>query len=305
MGPGLGWTLPLIRSDKETSKGSPVNKKRRSRPVVTGQRAAQRKNSPRQWGRPFGRAPWEICPAISTHLHWGGDCTTTMRWQDAGTFFCDPMPSPPSYCQSPRQWRRPFGRVPWEICPAISTHLHWGGDCTTTMRWQDAGTFFCDPMPSPPSYCQIPNTAIGHVTSPTPIWTSKSPMSLRRNFFFLPPFAVSFAVFAAMATVFFYPHIFTGSVGSGILIVVPVDTLYRTSIISSSTVLPLNPFVNLSSALLSLFSIYGPDLGVWPDCWVSAEFLRAPIPRKGSGSTITTTFLFWSFTSCRRAKSCL
>ena len=69
--------------DKETPKGGPVNKKR-SRPVVTGQQAAQRKNSPRQWGRPFGRAPWEICPAISTHPHWGGDCTTTLRWQDVG-----------------------------------------------------------------------------------------------------------------------------------------------------------------------------------------------------------------------------
>ena len=69
--------------DKDMSKGSPVNQKR-SRPVVTGQWAAQRKNSPRQWGRPFGRAPREICPAISTHPHWGGDCTTTMRWQDAG-----------------------------------------------------------------------------------------------------------------------------------------------------------------------------------------------------------------------------
>ena len=68
----------------------------------------------------------------------------------------------------------------------------------------------------------------------------------------------------------------------------PVDTLYRTSIISSSTVLLLNPFANLSLAPLSLFSIYGPDLGVWPDCWVSAEFLRAPILRKGSGSTTTT-----------------
>ena len=93
-----------------------------------------------------------------------------------------------------------------------------------------------------------------------------------------------------MVTVFFYLHIFTGSVGRRILIVVPVDTLYRTSIISSSTVLFLmNPFANLSLAPLSLFSIYGPDLGVWPDCWVSAEFLRAPIPRKGSGSTTTTT----------------
>ena len=98
-----------------------------------------------------------------------------------------------------------------------------------------------------------------------------------------------FPVFAAMATVFFYPHIFTGSVGRRILLVVPVDTLYRTSIISFLTVLPLNPFVNLSLAHLSLFLIYGPDLGVLPDCWVSAEFLRAPIPRKGSGSTTTTT----------------
>ena len=100
-------------------------------------------------------------------------------------------------------------------------------------------------------------------------------------------FAVSFPVFTAMATVFFYPHIFTGSVARRILLVVPVDTLYRTSIISSSTVLSLNPFVNLSLAPLSPFLIYGPDLGVWLDCWVSAEFLRAPIPWKGSGSATT------------------
>ena len=92
-----------------------------------------------------------------------------------------------------------------------------------------------------------------------------------------------------MVTVFFYLHIFTESVGRRIVLVVPVDTLYKTSIISSSTVLLLNLFANLSLAPLSLFSIYGPDLGVWPDCWVSAEFLRAPIPRKGSGSTTTTT----------------
>ena len=150
-----------------------------------------------------------------------------------------------------------------------------------------------DAIPSPlphllPKFV-IPNTAIGDVTSLTPIRTSKSPKSLWRNFFFLAPYAVSFLVFAAMVTVFFYLHIFTGSVGRRILIAVPVDTLYRTSIISSSTVLLLNPFANLSLAPLSLFSIYGPDLGVLPDCWVSAEFLRAPNPRKGLGSTTTTT----------------
>ena len=141
----------------------------------------------------------------------------------------------------------------------------------------------------------IPSTTIGDVTSPTPIWTSKPPKSLRRSCSFLALFAVSSPVFAAMATVFFYPHIFIGSVGRRILLVVPVDTLYRTSIISSSTVLPLNHFVTLSLAPLSLFLTYGPDLGVWPDCWVFAEFLRAPIPRKGSGSTTTTTT--WRCTS--------
>ena len=131
----------------------------------------------------------------------------------------------------------------------------------------------------------IANTAIGrrHI--------SHSHLNFGGSFF-LAPYAVSSPVFAAMVTVFVYIftgyNIFTRSVGKRILIVVPVDTLYRTSIISSSTVVLLNPFANLSLAPLSLFSIYGPDLGVWPDCWVSAEFLRAPIPRKGSGSTTTT-----------------
>ena len=146
-------------------------------------------------------------------------------------------------------------------------------------------------MPSPPPSLPksvILSTTIGDVTFPTSIWTTKSPKSLRRNFSFLALFAVSFPLFAVMATVYFYLHIFTGSVGRRILLVVPVDTLYRTSIISSLTVLPLNLFVNLSLAPLSLFLIYGPDLGVWPNCWVSAEFLRAPIPRKRSGSTTTT-----------------
>ena len=51
---------------------------------MTGQRVAQQKNSPGRWGRPFARAPREICPAILTHPHWGGDCITTMRRLDAG-----------------------------------------------------------------------------------------------------------------------------------------------------------------------------------------------------------------------------
>ena len=130
----------------------------------------------------------------------------------------------------------------------------------------------------------IPNTAIGDVTSFTPIWTSKSPKSLRRNSFFLAPYAVSFPVFAAMATVFLYLHIFTGSVARRILLVVPADTLYRTSIISSSTVLLLNHFANLSLAPLSV-SI----LDLWSRPWGVARLLGLrgvpprPHPSEGVG----------------------
>ena len=59
-------------------------------------------------------------------------------------------------------------------------------------------------------------------------------------------------------------------------------------------ILPLNPVVILFLAPLSLFLIYGPDLGVWTDCWVSVGFLHALIPRKGSGSTTTTTTMPFS-----------
>jgi len=44
-----------------------------------------------------------------------------------------------------------------------------------------------------------------------------------------------------------------------------------------------------SLALLLPFLTSGPDLiRAWPDCWVSAKFLCAPISRKGVDSTSTT-----------------
>jgi len=43
-----------------------------------------------------------------------------------------------------------------------------------------------------------------------------------------------------------------------------------------------------SLALLLPFLTSGPNLGAWPDCWVSVEFLHALILRKRSGSTTTT-----------------
>ena len=96
-----------------------------------------------------------------------------------------------------------------------------------------------------------------------------------------------------MVTVFFYIftgyNIFTGSVGKRILIVVPCGHPLQDLnhlLLDCRASEPLRK--SIFGSFLSLFSIYGPDLGVWPDCWVSAEFLRAPIPRKGSGSTTTT-----------------
>jgi len=41
------------------------------------------------------------------------------------------------------------------------------------------------------------------------------------------------------------------------------------------------------TTVLLPFLTSGTDLGVWPDCWVSVEFLRAPIPWKGYGGTTT------------------
>ena len=103
--------------------------------------------------------------------------------------------------------------------------------------------------------------------------------SLFGGSFFLAPYAVSFPVFAAMVTVFFYLHIFTGSVGKRILIVVPVDTLYRTSIISSSTV----------AFRISIFGSSLSILDLWSRPWGVARLLGLrgvpprPHPSEGVG----------------------
>ena len=147
-------------------------------------------------------------------------------------------------------------------------------------------------MPYPPQLLPksvIFRTTIGDATSPTPIRTTNSPKSLRRNFSFLALLAVSFPVFAAMVSLLLssYLHRISRKENSAcsacghplqdlnhLLLDCPASEPLRKSIFGSS---------------LSLFLIYGPDLGVWPNCWVSTKFLRAPIPQKGSGSTTTTS----------------
>jgi len=70
------------------------------------------------------------------------------------------------------------------------------------------------------------------------------------------------------------------------LLAAPVDIICKIKLASFWIVLHLN-LSNVPSWVLLPFLTSGPDLGAWPDCWVSTEFLRTPIPRKLSGSTIT------------------
>ena len=80
---------------------------------------------------------------------------------------------------------------------------------------------------------------------------------------------------------------YTGSVLRRTLSVAPVD------IIQDLIHLLLNclDFEPLSLDLYSLLLTLGSEHGLRPDCWLLGlrRFLRAPIPRVGSGSTTTTT----------------
>jgi len=49
-----------------------------------------------------------------------------------------------------------------------------------------------------------------------------------------------------------------------------------------------SPARHLWHTLLRPFLTFGPDLWMCPFCWFSVEFLRDPIPQKGTGSSTTT-----------------
>ena len=143
-------------------------------------------------------------------------------------------------------------------------------------------------MPSPPSCCQsllFPNTTIGDVTSPHSHLNFQVPEVSSEEFLLSRPIRCELSRFRC--------H------GHSLLLSSYLHRISRKENSACSACghplqdlnhflrdcLPLNPFVNLSLAPLSLFLTYGPYLGVWPDCWVVAEFICTPIPRKGSDST--------------------
>ena len=52
-------------------------------------------------------------------------------------------------------------------------------------------------------------------------------------------------------------------------------------------ILSLSLDLNLSLALHPLFSTFGPDVGLWPNCWVSVSF--SALSSLGRGRTTTTS----------------
>jgi len=69
-----------------------------------------------------------------------------------------------------------------------------------------------------------------------------------------------------------------------------MTTCFQLTDLTSSLTVPHPSLSGAPSSTPLPFLTSGPDFGAWPDCWVSVEFLYAPITRKRSGSTTTTCF---------------
>ena len=116
----------------------------------------------------------------------------------------------------------------------------------------------------------------------------KSLQYLPRSLLSLAPLAVLSPVYAATDTALSSTLISTGLVEPRLLAATVVLN-HRISHISCSTALYSTLCVGPFSATRLLFWTSGPVRGVSPDYWDSAELIRAPIPRNGSGKTTTTT----------------
>jgi len=129
-----------------------------------------------------------------------------------------------------------------------------GGDCTITRRVQK-------------SFSQLSLLGFLRGTGPSqscPLWTVQTSLPW-------PPPQPSLVLLPIQKTEekFFLQRLPTPSAGSHFLLDCPAPE-------------PLWCAISLLPFLTS-----GPNLGSWPVCWVSVEFLCAPIPGKGSSSTTT------------------
>ena len=111
----------------------------------------------------------------------------------------------------------------------------------------------------------------------------KSLQCLPRSLLSLARLAVLFLVYTATGTALSLAHIYTELVESRLLHAATEVLNDQTFLISCWTALYLTLCVGPSSATLSLFWTSCPVRGEFPDYWASAELIRAPIPRNGSG----------------------
>ena len=140
---------------------------------------------------------------------------------------------------------------------------------------------------SSPNDC--PSTPVGDAVSNLVSFNTKSLQYLPRSLLSLAPLAVLSPVYAATGTALSSTLIYTGLVEPRRLLAANVVLNHRISHISCSTALYQTLCVGPFSATPPLFWTSGPVRGESPNYWDSAELIRAPIPRNGSGKTTTTT----------------
>jgi len=91
-------------------------------------------------------------------------------------------------------------------------------------------------------------------------------------------------------------------VGAGLSGNERADSLAKTRATLPVTPVPCPLAPTIAKIRHPRYSLWRQNLWAWPNCWVSVEFLHAPIPRKESGGTITT---FSSVKSFFKIKVCI
>ena len=144
------------------------------------------------------------------------------------------------------------------------------------------------PCPSHPLFPlkDNPSTPVGDAVSNLVSFDTKSLQYLPRSSLSLAPLVVLSPVYAATGTALSLTLISTGLVEPRLLHAATVILNHRTFPISRAR---LSCGVGPYSAIPYLFWTSDPIRGESPDYWNSAELIRTPIHRNGSGKTTTTT----------------
>ena len=130
-----------------------------------------------------------------------------------------------------------------------------------------------------------PSTPVGDAVSNLVSFNTKSLQYLPRSLLSLSPLAVLSPIYAAMDTALSLTLISTGMIKPRLLHVATMVLNDRIFHISCLTALYWIICVGPYSGIPSHFWTSGPVRGELPNYWDSAELIRAPIPRNGSGKS--------------------